>query len=159
MKSLINSYIPEFTLPAYYQHNFLTVSSDDLKGKWSILFFYPHDFCFVCPTELSDMADMYDEFKSLGVEIYAISRDSQYAHKAWHETSPSISKIQFPMLSDKAGTLSELLGINTEECDIIRSTFLVNPETRIKIAEFQDAGIGRSAEELLRKVKQAVKAR
>lgn len=152
MKTIINSQIEAFNLPAFHNGNFLTINSDSLKGKWHILFFYPNDFCFVCPTELADMADIYTELQKLGVEVYAVCPDSEHAHKAWHGSSPSVGKIRFPMLSDRTGRIAKLLGAVSSE-EVIRSTFLVDPNGKVKLAEYHESGIGRSAKELLRKVK------
>ena len=156
MKTIINSEIPAFSLPAYHDGEFITVETEDLKGHWSILFFYLNDFCFVCPTELADMADIYDDLQELNVEVYGISCDSHFAHKAWHESSPSINKIKFPMLSDRSGKFAKELGVVSSE-GIIRSTFLIDPEGKIKIAEYHERGIGRDASELLRKTREAIK--
>ena len=132
------------------------VTNNDLKGKWAILFFYPADFTFVCPTELVDMAEKYDQFKAMGVEIYSVSTDSHFVHKAWHDTSESIRKIQYPMLADPTGALSRALGVYIEEEGMAyRGTFVVNPEGKIKVVELNDNNIGRDASELLRKVEAA----
>jgi len=156
MKTIINSQIPDFKVQAYHQDKFSTVSQDDLHGKWSIFFFYPADFTFVCPTELGDMADKYEELQKMGVEVYSVSTDTHFVHKAWHDTSATISKIKFPMLADPTGHLSRSFGVHIEEDGLAyRGTFLVNPEGLIKIAEIHDNGIGRNAEELLRKVQAA----
>jgi len=157
MKAIINSKLADFSLPAYHNDNFLTISSDEVKSHWSILFFYPNDFCFVCPTELADMASIYEELQQLGVEVYGVCLDSDCAHRAWHNSSPSVSKIQFPMLSDGTGKVGKSLGVVTPDAGVIRSTFLVNPEGHIKLAEYHEMGIGRDAGELLRKVKLIVK--
>ena len=106
MKTIINQEIPDFSVEAYVDGVFRTVKREDLKGKWAIFFFYPADFTFVCPTELVDMADNYDKFRELGAEVYSVSTDSQFTHKAWHDASDSIRKVRFPMLSDKTGVLS-----------------------------------------------------
>lgn len=156
MITIINSHVPEFKVQAYHQDKFVTLSQNDLKGKWSIFFFYPADFTFVCPTELGDMADKYAKFKELGVEIYSVSTDTHFTHKAWHDTSETIKKIQFPMLADPTGSLSRAFGVHIEEEGLAyRGTFLVNPEGKIKLAEINDNGIGRNADELLRKVQAA----
>jgi len=156
MASIINSKIPEFKVQAYHKDAFKTVSSTDLAGKWSVLFFYPADFTFVCPTELGDMADKYSEFQKLGVEIYSVSTDTHFVHKAWHDASETIKKIQFPMLADPTGLLSRAFGVHIDEEGLAyRGTFLVDPEGRIKLAEINDNGIGRNADELLRKVQAA----
>lgn len=156
MTSIINQIIPEFKVQAYHQNTFKTVTHEDLKGKWSIFFFYPADFTFVCPTELGDMADHHETFKKLGVEIYSVSTDTHFTHKAWHDASETIQKIQFPMLADPTGHLSRAFGVYIEEAGLAyRGTFVVNPEGKIKVAELHDNGIGRNAEELLRKVQAA----
>lgn len=156
MKSIINSTIQDFSLTAYHQGEFTTITADNLKGQWSILFFYLNDFCFVCPTELADMADVYNDLQAIGVEVYGISADSHFAHKAWHESSPSISKIAFPMLSDRIGKLAKELHAISAEGDIVRSSFLISPEGKVKYAEYHERGVGRDATELLRKVKEVV---
>lgn len=157
MQTLINSQLPEFTVEAFHNGEFKTVSSADLKDKWSVLFFYPADFTFVCPTELVDMAENYEQFRAQGCEIYSVSTDTHFVHKAWHDTSESINKIQYPMLADPTGQLSRALGVYIEEAGMAyRGTFLINPEGEIKLAEVLDNNIGRSATELLRKVEAAV---
>jgi peroxiredoxin (alkyl hydroperoxide reductase subunit C) len=156
MQTIINSQLPEFKLQAYHNGNFRTVSSNDVKGKWAIFFFYPADFTFVCPTELGDMADKYVKLQELGVEVYSVSTDSHFVHKAWHDASATIRKIKYPMLADHTGALSRAFGVLIEEDGLAyRGTFLVNPEGQIKIAEIHDNGIGRNADELLRKVEAA----
>jgi peroxiredoxin (alkyl hydroperoxide reductase subunit C) len=156
MQTIINSQLPEFKVQAYQNGSFKTVSSDDVKGKWAIFFFYPADFTFVCPTELEDMASKYAKFQEIGVEVYSVSTDSHFVHKAWHDASETIRKINYPMLSDRTGALSRAFGVYLEEDGLAyRGTFLVNPEGQIKIAEIHDNGIGRNADELLRKVEAA----
>ncbi|PIQ86394.1 MAG: peroxiredoxin [Candidatus Omnitrophica bacterium CG11_big_fil_rev_8_21_14_0_20_45_26] len=156
MSTLINSKLPDFKAQAYHQNQFKEVSSADLKGKWSILFFYPADFTFVCPTELGDMADKYADFQKIGAEVYAVSTDTHFTHKAWHDASETIKKIKFPMLADPTGALSRALGVYIEEAGLAyRGTFVVDPEGKIKIIEMHDNGIGRNADELLRKVQAA----
>jgi NADH-dependent peroxiredoxin subunit C len=154
--SLINSEIKPFKAKAYHDGQFVDVSDADLKGKWSVVFFYPADFTFVCPTELGDLADNYVEFKSLGVEVYAVSTDTHFTHKAWHDTSDTIRKIQYPMIGDPTGTISRNFEVMIEEDGLAeRGTFVVDPEGRIQIMEITAGGIGRDASELLRKVKAA----
>lgn len=156
MNTLINTQIPTFKVQAYHKDGFKTVSNEDLKGKWSIFFFYPADFTFVCPTELGDMADKYSEFQKMGVEVYAVSTDTHFVHKAWHDASETIKKINYPMLADPTGHLSRAFGVHIEEEGLAyRGTFLVDPNGKIKIAEVHDNGIGRNADELLRKVQAA----
>ena len=157
MTPIINAQLPEFKVQAYHNGNFTTVTSDDVKGKWAIFFFYPADFTFVCPTELVYLAEKYDKLKSLGVEVYSVSTDSHFVHKAWHDASESIRKITYPMLADPTGVLSRGFGVMIEEDGMAyRGTFLVNPEGKVKIAEIQDNSIGRNADELVRKVEAAL---
>ena len=109
--SLINTNIQPFHTTAYHDGKFVPVSDANLKGQWSVVFFYPADFTFVCPTELGDLAGHYDTFKALGVEIYAVSTDTHFAHKAWHDSSDTISKIRYPMLGDATGAISRSFGV------------------------------------------------
>ncbi len=156
MNTIINSKVPDFKVQAYHNDSFKTVTNKDLEGKWAIFFFYPADFTFVCPTELVDMADKYEQLKKLGVEVYSVSTDTHFAHKAWHDTSESIKKINYPMLADPTGALSRAFGVYIEEEGLAyRGTFLVDPDGKIKLAEVQDNGIGRNADELFRKVQAA----
>lgn len=156
MSSIINSVVPNFSAQAFHDGEFKTVSREDLDGKWSIFFFYPADFTFVCPTELGDLADKYSELKEMGVEVYSVSTDTHFVHKAWHDASDTIKKIKFPMLADPTGALSRAFGVYIEEEGLAyRGSFLVSPEGKIKIAEIQDNAVGRDADELVRKVQAA----
>lgn len=156
MESIINTSLPEFTLQAFQGGEFKSISSQDVLGKWAIFFFYPADFTFVCPTELVDMADKYAQFQQMGVEIYSVSCDSHFVHKAWADASESIAKITYPMLADPTGALARAFGVMIEsEGMSYRGTFVVDPEGKIKLAEVQDNAIGRNADELLRKVEAA----
>lgn len=156
MTTLINTKVPEFKVQAYHKEEFRTVTQNDLMGKWSVLFFYPADFTFVCPTELGDMADKYATFQKMGVEIYSVSTDTHFTHKAWHDTSETIKKINYPMLADPTGTLTRAFGVHIEDSGLAyRGTFLINPEGQIKLAEVNDNSIGRNADELVRKVQAA----
>ena len=154
--ALINTTIKPFKANAYHNGKFITVSDQDLKGKWSVVFFYPADFTFVCPTELGDLADHYDTFKSMGVEIYSVSTDTQFTHKAWHDTSDTIGKIKYPMIGDPTGAITRNFEVMVESEGLaLRGTFVINPEGVIKAIEITDDGIGRDAQELLRKVQAA----
>ena len=153
---LVNSEIKPFSATAFHNGEFVDVTDETLKGGWSVVFFYPADFTFVCPTELGDMADKYDEFKALGVEIYSVSTDTHFSHKAWHETSDTIGKIQYFMLGDPTGTISTNFEVLREGQGLAdRGTFLIDPEGVIQFLEVTAEGIGRNATELLRKVKAA----
>ena len=154
--SLINTEIKPFKATAFHNGKFVPVTDADLKGKWSVVFFYPADFTFVCPTELGDLADEYAKFRDLGVEIYAVSTDTHFTHKAWHDTSDTIKKIAYPMVGDPTGTITRNFEVMIEEEGLaLRGSFLINPEGVIKVAEIHDLGIGRDAKELLRKVQAA----
>lgn len=154
--SIINTEIKPFKTTAFHNGKFVPVSDADLKGKWSVVFFYPADFTFVCPTELGDLADEYEQFKQLGVEIYSVSTDTHFTHKAWHDTSDTIKKITYPMLGDPTGTITRNFDVMIEEEGLaLRGSFVINPEGVIKVAEIHDLGIGRDAKELLRKVQAA----
>jgi peroxiredoxin (alkyl hydroperoxide reductase subunit C) len=154
--SNINTEILPFKAQAYHNGKFVEVTEASLKGKWSIVFFYPADFTFVCPTELGDMADVYPQFQKLGVEVYSVSTDTHFTHKAWHDTSDTIKKIAYPMVGDPTGAITRNFGVMIEEEGLaLRGTFVINPEGVIKVAEIHDLGIGRDASELLRKVKAA----
>jgi len=157
METIINKQVAEFSVPAFVATDgFKTITNNDIVGHWSIFFFYPADFTFVCPTELEDMAENYPRFKALGAEIYAVSTDSQFTHKAWADTSERIAKVRFPMLADRDGSLAKSFGVLDEESfTAYRGTFVVNPEGVVKIAEINDNGIGRNSEELLRKLEAA----
>ena len=155
--SLINKEIGDFAVQAYQNEAFRTVTKADVLGKWSVFFFYPADFTFVCPTELEDLENNYAKFKEADCEVYSVSCDTHFVHKAWHDHSERIKKITYPMLADPTGVLTRGFGVHIEEEGMAyRGTFLVNPEGKVKVAEIQDNSIGRNAEELLRKVEAAL---
>ncbi|MDV2117246.1 alkyl hydroperoxide reductase subunit C [Alcaligenes faecalis] len=154
--SLINTVIKPFKAQAFHNGKFIEVSNETVAGKWAVFVFYPADFTFVCPTELEDLADNYAEFQKMGVEVYSVSTDTHFAHKAWHDTSDAIGKVNYPMIGDPTHQLSRNFDVLIEEEGIaLRGTFVVNPEGEIKVLEIHDNGIGRVASELLRKVKAA----
>ena len=155
---LIDTQIKPFTATAFKasENDFIILDSNDLKGKWCVFFFYPADFTYVCPTELGDLADIYEEFQSLGVEILSVSTDSHFCHKAWHDSSDTIAKIQYTMISDNTFEISRNFNILREkEGRSERGTFIVDPEGVIKAMDITCEGIGRDADYLLRKVKAA----
>ncbi|ABO22664.1 alkyl hydroperoxide reductase subunit C [Shewanella loihica] len=155
-QSIINTEIKPFSATAYHKGDFVSVTEQDLLGKWSVVFFYPADFTFVCPTELGDMADHYEKLQSMGVEVYSVSTDTHFTHKAWHDSSDTIGKINYPMIGDPTGVISRNFGVMIEEEGLaLRGTFVINPEGQIKVAEIHDLGIGRSASELVRKIQAA----
>ena len=156
MQTIINTQVPEFSCLAYHNDEFKTYTNKDIAGKWALFFFYPADFTFVCPTELGDLADQYSELQKMGVEVFSVSTDTHWVHKAWHDKSDTIKKINYPMLSDSTFQLSRSFGVHIEdEGRSYRSTFLVDPKGLIKFADMQDNSVGRNATEIVRKVKAA----
>jgi peroxiredoxin (alkyl hydroperoxide reductase subunit C) len=154
--SLINTEVQPFATTAFHNGKFVPVTNESLKGKWSVVVFYPADFTFVCPTELEDLADNYAAFQKLGVEVYSVSTDTHFAHKAWHDTSDSIKKVNYVMVGDPTGAITRNFDVMIEEEGLaLRGTFVINPDGVIKLCEIHDNGIGRDASELLRKVKAA----
>ena len=154
--SLVNTSIKPFKAKAYHQGKFVDLTEQSVLGKWAIFFFYPADFTFICPTELGDMADLYPEFQKAGVEVYAVSTDTHFTHKAWHDASDTIKKIQYPMIGDPTGNITRNFDVMIEDAGLaLRGTFIVNPQGVIKLAQVHDNSIGRNATELLRQVQAA----
>jgi peroxiredoxin (alkyl hydroperoxide reductase subunit C) len=152
--SLVNTPIKPFQATAYKQGTFVDVTDADVKGKWAVFFFYPADFTFVCPTELEDLANIYPTLQKMGVEVYSVSTDTHFCHKAWHDTSPAIGKIDYYMLGDQNHSISnnfEILRAGVGLAD--RGTFVVDPQGVIQLVEITPEGVGRNAAELLRKIK------
>ena len=154
--TLVNSEIKPFSTTAFHNGAFVDVTDADVRGKWAVFFFYPADFTFVCPTELGDMADHYAELQGLGVEVYSVSTDTHFVHKAWHEASETIGKITYPMLGDANGDITRNFEVMRDGAGLAdRGTFLVDPDGVIQFEEVTAEGIGRNAAELLRKIKAA----
>lgn len=153
LMSLINKEVSDFTAKAFHNNGFITVTKEDLLGKWSVFFFYPADFTFVCPTELADLESFYEEFKKIGCEIYSVSCDTEFVHKAWHDHSPFIKDITYPMMADPTHALARDFEVLIEDAGVAeRGTFIINPEGQIVSYEVNAGNVGRNAEELLRKV-------
>lgn len=151
--SMIGKEIGDFEVQAFYKDDFCTITKENVLGKWSVFFFYPADFTFVCPTELEDLQDCYQEFQKLGCEIYAVSTDSHFVHKAWKDASERIQKLQYPMLADPTHNLCWDFDVLIEKAgQAERGTFVVNPQGNIVAYEISAGNVGRNAEELLRKV-------
>ena len=151
--SMINKEVSDFKVQAYHNGDFKTVTKADILGKWSIFFFYPADFTFVCPTELEDLQNKYADFKKAGCEIYSVSTDTHFVHKAWHESSDLVGKLTYPMLGDPTAKLARDFEVYIEEAGLAeRGTFVVNPEGKIVSYEVSAGNVGRNAQELLRKV-------
>ena len=158
--SLVNTTVKPFEATAFVNGSFVPVSSTDIEGKWAIFFFYPADFTFVCPTELGDLADHYDELRGLGVEVYSVSTDTHFTHKAWHGSSETIGKIQYAMIGDPTGTVSRNFDILREDEGLAnRGTFVLDPDGVIQVMEVTAEGVGRNAAELVRKVRAAIYVR
>ena len=152
----INTPLKPFTATGYRNGEFVDVSSDDLAGRWAVLFFYPADFTFVCPTELGDLADQYEDLQRMGVDVYSVSTDTHFVHKAWHEASDTIGKIQYTMLADPNGVITNNFGVMREGQGLAdRATFVIDPDGIIQVVEMTAEGIGRNAAELVRKIKAA----
>ena len=152
----IGDKIPALTLEGYQNDKIKKFSLAKYKGKWLILIFYPGDFTFICPTELEETAGLYSEFKKLGVEVMSVSTDSVHVHKAWHDASPAIKKVKFPMLADPNGKLSKELGTYIEDEGVsLRGSFIFDPDGALKMFEIHHNDIGRSGKELLRKLQAA----
>ncbi len=155
--SFINRRAPALDLDAYHNGAMKKINLANFRGKWLVLFFYPADFTFVCPTELKELADFYPEFMKLGAEIASVSTDSAHVHRAWHSQNELVKAVTYPMLSDRNGRLSRELGVYNEDAGTAyRASFVINPDGIIVACEIHDDAIGRSAEELLRKVSAAV---
>ncbi len=153
---IINSKLKPFKATMFKDGAFTDITEQDVLGKWAVFVFYPADFTFVCPTELGDVADLYPEFQKMGVEVYAVSTDTHFTHKAWQDASDTIKKVKYPMVGDPTQQISRNFDVLIEEEGLaLRGTFVLNPEGEIKVAEIHDLGIGRDADELLRKVKAA----
>jgi NADH-dependent peroxiredoxin subunit C len=152
----IGQVIPDFEVDAYQNGDIRRIRLSDYKGKWLALIFYPADFTFICPTELEEAARLYPEFQNLGAELLSVSADTAYVHKAWHDQSPAVSKIRFPMGADPAAKLCRAFGTYLEEAGLsLRGSFVIDPDGVLKTAEYHDNSIGRSGEELLRKIQAA----
>ena len=153
----INQQAPKFEAQAFHDGEIKTIKLDDYNGKWVVLVFYPADFTFVCPTELEEMAEMYEEFKKLGAEVISVSTDTAFSHKAWHDHSKAIAKIKYPMAADPTGKICKFFDTYiVGEGLSVRATFIINPDGVIKAMDLHDNSIGRNAEEIHRKLDASV---
>ncbi len=149
----INQEVPEFSAKAFHENKIKNIKLSDYKGKWVVVFFYPADFTFVCPTELEELAGKYEELKKMNVEVLSVSTDTEFVHKAWHDNSPAIKKVNYPMLADPTGKICKLFGTYIREEGLsLRGTFIIDPDRKLKAFEIHDNSIGRNAEELIRKI-------
>lgn len=153
--SLIGKTIEPFKAQAYHNDKFIEISTDDIKGKWSIFCFYPADFSFVCPTELEDLQNQYAKLQSMGVEVFSVSTDTHFVHKAWHDHSDAIGKIEYAMIGDPSQQISRMFDVLGEDGLAQRGTFIVDPDLVVQAVEVNADGIGRDASQLINKVKAA----
>lgn len=148
--------VTDFELKAYHNNDIKTIKLSDYKNKWLVLLFYPADFTFICPTELEEAANLYSEFQKAGAEILSVSTDTVYVHKAWHDVSPAVKKIQFPMVADPTGNLCREFGTYIDDAGLsLRGSFIIDPDGVLKCSDIHDNSIGRSGAEILRKVQAA----
>ena len=154
--SLIGKKVESFKAKAFHNGQFIDITDENMRGKWSAVVFYPADFTFVCPTELEDLANLYEDFKKENCEIYSVSTDTEYVHKAWHDSSERVKKVQYPMIADPTGKLSRMFEVMIEEEGLaLRGSFIIDPEGVVQAYEVHSNGIGREARELLRKLQAA----
>ena len=152
----VNQEVQDFEAKAFHENKIKKIKLSDYKGKWVVVFFYPADFTFVCPTELEELANNYEKLKSMNVEILSVSTDTEFVHKAWHDHSPAIKKVNFPMVADPTGKLSRMFGVYIKEEGLaLRGSFIIDPDRVLKTMEIHDNSIGRSADELVRKIQAA----
>lgn len=145
--------IPDLEVEAYHDGEIKKFKLSDFRGKWLVIAFYPADFTFICPTELEDLAEYYDKFKEAGAEVFGVSTDTVYVHKAWQDVSPAIKKVKFPLIGDPSGKMCRVFGTLDEDAGVaIRATFIIDPDGVVKSIEMHDENIGRSARETLRKL-------
>ncbi len=156
MLPIIGQEVPDIHFEMFHKKAFSSSNLEALRGKWAVLFFYPADFTFVCPTELEDLAENYAAFQKLDVEIYGVSTDTVFAHKAWHDHSPAIAKVEYPLVADPTATLARSFGVYIEEEGLARrGTFIIDPDGILQAYEVHANNIGRSATELIRKIEAA----
>lgn len=154
----IGDKIPELTLDAYFEKKFQKISLADYKGKWMVLLFYPADYTFVCPTEIEEAAINYESFKKEDAEIFTISTDTHFVHKAWHDASEAIGKVTFPMLADPTGKMCKAFDTYIDEDGhedeglSLRGTYIINPDQKVVSMDVHDNSIGRNIHEILRKL-------
>jgi NADH-dependent peroxiredoxin subunit C len=154
--ALIGTQVLPFTANAFHNGEFITVTEENLKGKWSVVVFYPADFTFVCPTELEDMQNEYATLKEMGAEVYSVSTDTHFTHKAWHDHSEAIGKIEYIMIGDPSQKISRNFDVLNEEDGLAeRGTFIIDPDGVIQTVEINAGGIGRDASQVVSKLKAA----
>lgn len=159
MERLVGKKAPSFVMNSVKGDgsDFAVVKSEDYKGKWLVMFFYPLDFTFVCPTEITAFSERYEDFKKVGAEILAVSCDSEYSHQAWinqDKEQGGLGKISFPIASDKKYEVAKDYGIFIEEEAIsLRGLFIIDPDGDVKYQLVHDLNVGRNVDETLRVLK------
>jgi len=154
--SLIGKEVQPFKAQAFHNGEFIEVTEQNFKGKWSVVCFYPADFTFVCPTELEDLQNNYATLKELGAEVYSVSTDTHFTHKAWHDTSETIKKIEYIMIGDPSHQLCRIFDVLIEEDGVAdRGTFIIDPDGVVQALEINAGGIGRDANTVVNKIKAA----
>lgn len=153
---MIGEQVTDREFEIYHKEKFSNAKLSNYRGKWLVLFFYPKDFTYICPTELEDMQEHYAQLKKMGVEVVSVSTDTVVVHKAWHDNSEAIGKITFPMAADPTGTLSRDFGVHIEAEGVThRGTFIINPKGELVAYEVHNDDIGRNVDELVRKIQAA----
>ena len=156
----IGQVIPNLEFEYFQNEQFKKTKLDSFRGKWLVLFFYPADFTFVCPTELSEAQSKYEEFKKLGAEIVSFSTDAVFVHKAWHDNSPVIKSITYPMGADPSGNICRAFGTYIESEGLsLRGTFIIDPDGVLKAMDIHDNSIGRNSDEIIRKLQASIYVR
>lgn len=156
MSFLIGTKVPELSFDSYLKDDFVKQNFKQFLGKWLVVYFYPADFTFVCPTELSELANLYEDFKKEGAEVVSVSTDTKYVHKAWYDHSSSIAKINFPMIADPTGEISQFFGVYLpDEGLALRGSFLIDPDGIVQALEIHANNVGRNPQEFLRKLQAA----
>jgi peroxiredoxin (alkyl hydroperoxide reductase subunit C) len=152
----IGDEIPDLEFEVFFEGDIKKARLSDYRGKWLVLAFYPADFTFVCPTELAELAKQYGEFKKQDAQILSMSTDTAYVHKAWHDTSPLIKMIEYPMGADPTHDICKAFGTHIDHEGLsLRASFIINPDGILKSMEIHDNSIGRNALEILRKLQAA----
>lgn len=152
----INEKVLDLEFEAFHNGDIKKLKLSSYNGKWLVLVFYPADFTFICPTELGELADYYEQFKKENAEVLSVSTDTIFTHKAWHDNSSTIKKIKFPMVADPTGKICKEFGTYIENEGLsLRGSFIVDPDGILKAFEIHDNSLGRSIKELLRKLQAA----
>lgn len=157
---LIGNQVPDLEFDYFQNEAFHKAHFSDFRAKWVIVFFYPADFTFICPTELEEMQKNYEKLQALGAEVLSVSTDTKFTHKAWHDHSPAIKTLAYPMVADPSGEISDAFGVLINEGDdkglSLRGSFIIDPDGVLQAYEIHANNIGRSADELLRKLEAAI---